>query len=61
MRIFVIGVCFYMAMLLCNLVSVAEAAVNPPTIEECRSDMECDIAARILCEAGHLEWCIEEA
>lgn len=33
----------------------------PPTIEECRSDLECDIAARILCEAGLIEWCLMEA
>jgi len=39
----------------------AYGATNPPTIEECRSDLECDIAARILCEAGLIEWCMKEA
>jgi hypothetical protein len=30
----------------------------PPTIEECRSDMQCDIAAAILCDGGLTKWCI---
>ena len=31
----------------------------PPEIENCITDSECEEAARILCAAGHDEWCIE--
>ena len=31
----------------------------PPEIENCITDSECEEAARILCAAGHDEWCLE--
>ena len=62
MRFIVLGVLWSAVFLAAICITEStKGAVNPPTIEDCRSDMECDIAAKILCDDGHIEWCIKEA
>ena len=39
----------------------AAGAEIPEEILECITDADCEYEAEVLCEAGHLEWCVEVA
>ena len=39
----------------------AKSAEIPEEILECITDADCEYEAEVLCEAGHLEWCVEVA
>lgn len=38
-----------------------EPVALPPEILACMTDIECEDAARLLCEQGDFEWCLKEA
>ena len=54
------GLLFLWALTLKDPAKSNEPVELPPEILACTTDADCEYQAMLLCEAGYLEWCVEE-
>ena len=63
MKLFLSMIVLYCALVCAAVVWTAKAdepVELPPEILACTTDADCEYQAMLLCEAGYLEWCVEE-